>query len=140
MIDFQLLGDASDVEVLVEAVKIALRIAENTNAFQKLGATYPPIPHPECLNHFYRSDPYWRCFIDQTAGNWLHLCGTNSMGKVDDPMAVLDSKLKVIGMQGLRVIDASSMPVVPNTNTNAPTMMVAEKGADEILKEHMGLV
>ena len=60
------------------------------------------------------------------------------MGRADDPMTVVDSKLRVIGVQGLRVIDASVMPVVPNGNTNAPTMMVGEKGADEILKEYLG--
>ena len=51
-----------------------------------------------------------------------------------DPMAVVDDRLRVHGIAGLRVIDASIMPTVPSGNTNAPTIMVAEKGAD-MLKE-----
>jgi choline dehydrogenase len=54
------------------------------------------------------------------------------MGADSDPMAVLDDQLRVRGVEGLRVIDASVMPEVPGGNTNAPTIMVAEKGADLI--------
>jgi choline dehydrogenase len=54
------------------------------------------------------------------------------MGVDTDPMAVLDDQLRVRGVQALRVIDASVMPEVPGGNTNAPTIMIAEKGADMI--------
>jgi choline dehydrogenase len=52
-----------------------------------------------------------------------------------DPMAVVDDRLRVHALDGLRVIDASVMPTVTSTNTNAPTIMIAEKGAAIILEE-----
>jgi choline dehydrogenase len=55
------------------------------------------------------------------------------MGQVDDPNAVVDTQCRVIGLEGLRVVDASVFPTVPYGNINAPTIMVAEKAADQIL-------
>jgi choline dehydrogenase len=57
----------------------------------------------------------------------FHPIGTCKMGKPCDPMAVVDSELKVIGLTGLRVVDASVMPTITSGNTAAPTMMIAEK-------------
>ena len=64
--------------------------------------------------------------------NW-HPCGTARMGRADDPMAVLTPDLKVKGVEGLRVLDASLMPRVPHANTNAPTMAAAERGIELML-------
>ncbi|MFG1292633.1 GMC family oxidoreductase [Xanthobacter versatilis] len=59
----------------------------------------------------------------------FHPVGTAKMGRPDDPMAVVDERLRVYGIDGLRVIDASVMPTITSGNTNTPTAMIAEKGA-----------
>ncbi len=71
--------------------------------------------------------------IDNYCASQWHLCGTARMGVKDDSGAVVDSEGKVHGLQGLRVVDASIMPIVTNGNTNAPTIMIAEKLSDVIL-------
>ena len=79
-----------------------------------------------------QSDADLEAFVRKTGAITLHPVGTCKMGVDSDPMAVLDDQLRVRGVEGLRVIDASVMPDVPGGNTNAPTIMVAEKGADLI--------
>src|SRR5205085_5684737 len=63
----------------------------------------------------------------------FHPVGTAKMGIDGDPMAVLDERLRVRGIEGLRVIDASAMPRITSGNTNSPTIMIAEKGAEMVL-------
>ena len=64
-----------------------------------------------------------------------HVSGTCRMGQADDPMAVTDTEGRVIGAEGLRVVDASVMPNIPRANTNLPVLMLAEKLADAILQD-----
>jgi choline dehydrogenase-like flavoprotein len=65
----------------------------------------------------------------------FHPVGTAKMGLSSDPLAVTDARLRVLGIEGLRVIDASVMPTITSGNTNSPTMMIAEKGAQMVLAD-----
>jgi choline dehydrogenase-like flavoprotein len=66
----------------------------------------------------------------------FHPIGTAKMGLPSDPMAVVDERLRVIGLQGLRVVDASVMPTITSGNTNTPTIMIADKAAAMLLSDN----
>jgi choline dehydrogenase-like flavoprotein len=65
----------------------------------------------------------------------FHPVGTAKMGRPDDPLAVVDSRLRVIGVPGLRVVDASVMPRIVSGNTAAPTMMIAERASEWVIAD-----
>lgn len=85
-------------------------------------------PGADCV-----SDEAIDMFIAQHVESALHPSCTCKMGDARDPMAVVDPELKVIGVEGLRVIDSSVMPSITTGNLNAPTIMIGEKGADHVL-------
>ncbi len=82
-----------------------------------------------------RTDDELLDFARETGNTGYHLCGTCTMGPESNPMSVVGADLKVHGVQGLRVIDASVMPRVTSSNTCAASMMIGEKGADLIIAE-----
>lgn len=98
-----------------------------TNVFRKLGGE---LVHPklkECEN--YPEHAYWECYALHMMGTSYHYTSSCSMGQV------VDSRLKVYGISGLRVVDASVIPLITSGNTQAAVMAVAEKGADMILED-----
>lgn len=136
LIDFNYFGDSYDMDVLVEAIKTGLRVFEETKAYQKFDAHFPSTPFAACGHLKFRSDTYWKCYIRQTAHTGLHGVGSCAMRGPGDPRAVVDSKLKVIGLRRLRVVDASIIPEIPTPNIHAAIYGIAEKGSEMILTDH----
>ena len=125
VIDHRLLGDPEDVAALVAGLKQVDAIL-NAPAFARhLRGRLSPDPKPQ-------SDAEWERRIRSTAGIGYHPVGTCRMG--GDAASVVDPRLKVRGVAGLRVADASIMPIMPAANTNAPAIMIGEKAAN-LIKE-----
>jgi choline dehydrogenase len=115
----------ADQRVLVEAGKKAREVMES--------AAFDPYRKQITLPPDSSSDEAWLQHIRQHLETVYHPVGTCKMGY--DETAVVDEKLRVHGIEGLRVIDASIMPTIVSGNTNAPVYMIAEKGADMILHQ-----
>lgn len=84
-----------------------------------------------------QTDAQIDAFIRDHAESAFHPCGTARMGRADDPLAVVDPELRVIGVEGLRVADSSIFPRITNGNINGPSIMTGEKAADHILGQGM---
>ncbi len=117
------LSDPRDMELALKAVKMARRILQ--------APALAGYRHKELGTGPNMSDDQWRDYIRSTSDTIYHPVGTCKMGT--DKMAVVDPMLRVHGLKGLRVVDASIMPDLIGGNTNAPTVMIAEKAADMII-------
>jgi len=115
------LADPDDLRALVAGMRIARDIASANALHDYVGHEERPGPSVESEEAIGR-------FIRETVETLYHPVGTCAMGV--GPEAVVDPCLRVRGLDNLRVIDASVMPIIPRGNTNAPTIMIAEKGAD----------
>jgi choline dehydrogenase len=123
-IDPRFFADERDLDVLVQGVRLARRVFGTVPFGRYRGSEVMP-------GAAVGSDEEIRDFIRNTSSTAFHPVGTCAMGS--GPNAVVDSDLKVHGVNGLRVVDASIMPVIIGGNTNAPTIMIAEKASDMIL-------
>nr|XP_034826639.1 glucose dehydrogenase [FAD, quinone]-like [Maniola hyperantus] len=127
------LGDERDIAPLMKSIPFVLGL-EETEAFRSRGAYFVREKMPHCTEHDWGTDEYFLCLIRHYTSTTHHQCGGCKMGPKSDKKAVVDSELRVYGVKRLRVIDASIMPVVIRGNTAAPTMMIAEKGIDSVIK------
>ncbi|XP_039749003.1 glucose dehydrogenase [FAD, quinone]-like [Pararge aegeria] len=127
------LGDDRDIEPLMRGIRFLLSL-ENTEAFRSRGAYFVREKMPHCIQHDWGTDEYFLCLIRQYTSTTHHQVGSCKMGPKSDKKAVLDNELRVYGVKWLRVIDASMMPVVIRGNTNAPSIMIGEKGIESVIK------
>ena len=112
------LTDPHDVRVMVSGLRLAAEIARAT-PMKSITTGVHRIPEGD-------SDRELADYARYATGTAYHPVGTCSMGRV------IDQECRVLGVEGLRVVDASIMPSVPRANTNAPSIMIGEKGADLI--------
>ncbi|XP_025194112.1 glucose dehydrogenase [FAD, quinone]-like isoform X1 [Melanaphis sacchari] len=134
LIDPNYFADETDLDVLVAGVRLFQRMLR-TSPMRSLGAKILDTPLPGCKQHVFDTDAYWKCSARQISYTIYHLSGTCKMGPASDPTAVVDPRLRVHGVRGLRVVDASIMPEIPAAHTNAPTIMIAEKASDMIKED-----
>ncbi len=123
------LATAEDRTVAANSIRVARRIVAAPALKKFKPAEY--LPGPSVGND--------EASLAKAAGEIgttiFHPVGTAKMGRATDPTAVVDERLRFIGLSGLRVIDASVMPTITSGNTAAPVMMIAEKGADMVLQD-----
>ncbi len=126
-IDPRYLSAPEDLDVLVEGVKLAKEVAAHRSLDHARGKALGLVANA-------KGDAEVRSAIRRNTNTIFHPVGTCKMGS--DPLSVVDAELRVRAVPGLRVIDASVMPTIPGGTTNAPTIMIAEKGADLVRGRH----
>ena len=116
------LSTPEDRKVAADALALTRRIVAAPALAQYRPEEFKPGPH-------YRTEEELAEAASLIGTTIFHPVGTCRMGKMDDPLAVVDGELRVKGVKGLRVVDASIMPTITSGNTNSPTLMIAEKTA-----------
>jgi choline dehydrogenase-like flavoprotein len=122
------LSTDEDARVAVDSIRLARRIAAAP-------ALAPYRPEEHLPGAAAQSDVELTVAAGDIGTTIFHPVGTAKMGRVDDPAAVVDARLRLIGLGGVRIADASAMPRITSGNTAAPTMMIAEKAAAMILAD-----
>ncbi|CAG9761347.1 unnamed protein product [Ceutorhynchus assimilis] len=137
LINTNYLANEKDVDTIYEGVQRVLEVTK-TKAFENIGIQMLDLPMPGCDElHSKFSRKWWHCSIRYLSTTVYHPIGTARMGK-SCKNSVVDSELKVHGIDGLRVVDASVIPDHISGHLNAPTVMLAEKISDIIKNEYSG--
>ncbi|CAG9829755.1 unnamed protein product [Diabrotica balteata] len=121
----------TDIEVSYQGIELIFNMTR-TPSYQKFGLKYVANPLPQCESFTKTSREYWYCYLRYMAVTFYHGTGTCPMGKSHKNGAVVNSKLKVFGINKLRVVDASIFPTPVAGHTEMPVLMVAEKISDDI--------
>lgn len=128
------LDEKEDWQTLLNGVKYQYNQIQS-DAFKEHEGTFMRLPLAECDELPFASDKYFKCYINHMATTVYHPVGTCKMGPSSDKKAVVDSRLRIHGIPNVRVADASIMPILVSSNTNAPSIMIGEKCADFIKED-----
>nr|XP_042909545.1 glucose dehydrogenase [FAD, quinone] [Parasteatoda tepidariorum] len=131
LIDPNYFDESQDLNDVIEGMKTCQKILAS-RAMRKIRAKPFNTTYPGCENFEAFSYEYYKCQALAITFSQSHEVGTVKMGNPNDRSTVVDPELRVKGIKGLRVVDASIMPLIPSGNTNIPTIMVAEKASDII--------
>ncbi|XP_059046301.1 glucose dehydrogenase [FAD, quinone]-like [Achroia grisella] len=133
------LTDPKDLATLKEAIKYIINLGES-DAFKKYAPKLHLAEYPTCKIHAPGSDSYWECAVRTMLISVHHQIATCKMGPAHDPDAIVDPELRVYGISGLRIVDSSIIPRPTSAHTNAPALMIGEKGADLIKQSWLNVV
>ncbi|KAM0407209.1 hypothetical protein ACHAPZ_002454 [Fusarium culmorum] len=129
VVDCNYLSDPLDLEVLAEACAFGNEIiVDGAGTKDIVKGSWPS----DLVHHKHKTREDWKEYVKNNATTCYHASGTCPAGKKDDPKAVVDEKLQVYGVKGLRVADCSIMPTVNNGHTQMPAYGIGEKAADMI--------
>ncbi|KAF5307226.1 hypothetical protein FQR65_LT18443 [Abscondita terminalis] len=136
LIDVKCFGDVDneDLKMLYEGIRKVIELID-TEAFRKVGAEL--LREPLCETHKFNTRGYWLCVVRMTGLNAYHGGGTCQMGTDPSKGAVVDNKLRVYGINKLRVADVSVIPVTISGHMSAPAIMIGERVADFIKEDHL---
>lgn len=127
LLDFNYLSHPDDLNTLVEGTRRIDAVFDTPTMRERVKRK---LVTADC-----RTPDDWINVVRKQSGTVYHPVGTCKMGPSRDPLAVVDARLKVHGMEALRIVDSSIMPAIVGGNTMAPTIMIAEKAADMIKQD-----
>jgi len=131
LVNCNFFGDPDDLRLTIASMKFARKILETEPFKSKIAEELLP-------GKAIQNDDALAKFCGQTVKTNYHPSGSLRMGPDNDPLSVVDSRLRVRGVEGLRVIDCSIIPLIPSGNTNAPAMAIGSKAASLIAEDYAG--
>ncbi|XP_003747293.1 uncharacterized protein LOC100899481 [Galendromus occidentalis] len=134
-IDMKYFSHPDDVKSAVSAAKQVVELLRS-DTMRKAGVRLVEKHFPPCKEFDLFSEEYLSCLATHHTVHVFHYCGTCRIGAQGDPLAVVDERLRVRGVDGLRVVDTSVIPSIPVGHLNAPVIMIASKAGKMILEEY----